>query len=179
MRRSRTYTTRLLGVDPELVLLGGGNTSIRSVYTDRDGSKVNVLCVKVPGWDMETIEPQGLPAMRLAPLQALTRFDTLSDDNMVMTQRRMLMNSLTPNPSIEAVLNEIMPFRHVDQTHANAAVSLTNQPQRKVSIRELYPNSIVVPYVMPGFDLAKAYAMARVAELGAKGMILLKHGIFT
>ncbi len=175
----RTYTTRLLGSDPELVLHGGGNTSVKTVYTDLDGSQVNVLCVKGSGWDMGTIEPQGLPAVRLEPLQALTRFDTLSDDNMVMLQRRMLMNPSAPNPSVEAVLHAVMPFRHVDHTHANAIVSLTNQPKGEALIRDLYPDSIVVPYVMPGFDLAKVCDAAMKAEPYAKGMILLKHGIFT
>ncbi|MGL6209992.1 MAG: bifunctional aldolase/short-chain dehydrogenase [Paracoccaceae bacterium] len=175
----RTYTTRLLGSDPELVLHGGGNTSVKTVFTDLDGSEVNVLCVKGSGWDMGTIEPQGLPAVRLEPLQALTRFDSLSDENMVMLQRRMLMNPSAPNPSVEAVLHAIMPYVHVDHTHANAIVSLTNQPQGEALIRGLYPDSIVVPYVMPGFDLAKVCAAAMAAEPKAKGMILLKHGIFT
>lgn len=175
----RTYTTRLLGSDPELVLHGGGNTSVKTVFTDLDGAEVPVLCVKGSGWDMGTIEPQGLPAVRLAPLQALTRFEALSDDNMVMLQRRMLMNPAAPNPSVEAVLHAIMPFRHVDHTHANAIVSLTNQPEGEALIRDLYPESIVVPYVMPGFDLAKACAAAMQAAPDAKGMILLKHGIFT
>ena len=175
----RTYTTRLLGADPELVLHGGGNTSVKTVYTDLDGSQVNVLCVKGSGWDMGTIEPQGLPAVRLEPLQALTRFATLSDDDMVMLQRRMLMNPSAPNPSVEAVLHAVMPFKHVDHTHANAIVSLTNQPQGAALIRDLYPDAIVVPYVMPGFDLAKVCDAAMRAEPNGKGMILLKHGIFT
>ncbi len=175
----RTYTTRLLGSDPMLVLHGGGNTSVKTVFTDLDGSAVDVLCVKGSGWDMGTIEPQGLPAVRLEPLRALTRFDTLSDDNMVMLQRRLLMDPAAPNPSVEAVLHALMPFTHVDHTHANAIVSLTNQPQGEALIRELFQDDIVVPYVMPGFDLAKVCDAALRAEPTAKGMILLKHGIFT
>lgn len=175
----RTYTTRILGSDPELVLHGGGNTSVKTVFTDLDGSEVDVLCVKGSGWDMGTIEPQGLPAVRLEPLKALAKFDTLSDDNMVMLQRRMLMDPSAPNPSIEAVLHAIMPFRHVDHTHANAIVSLTNQPHGEDLIRELFPDSIIVPYVMPGFDLAKVCDAAFRANPAGDGMILLKHGIFT
>jgi rhamnose utilization protein RhaD (predicted bifunctional aldolase and dehydrogenase)/NAD(P)-dependent dehydrogenase (short-subunit alcohol dehydrogenase family) len=175
----RTYTTRLLGSDPALVLHGGGNTSVKTVFTDLDGSAVNVLCVKGSGWDMGTIEPQGLPAVQLEGLRALTRFDTLTDDNMVMLQRRLLMDPAAPNPSVEAVLHALMPFAHVDHTHANAIVSLTNQPQGEALIRELFPDDIVVPYVMPGFDLAKVCDAALRADPGAKGMILLKHGIFT
>ncbi|NVD42316.1 bifunctional aldolase/short-chain dehydrogenase [Ensifer sp. HO-A22] len=175
----RTYTTRLLGSDPELVLHGGGNTSVKTTFTEMDGSEVAVLCVKGSGWDMGTIEPAGLPAVRLEPLQAMVKFPTLSDDDMVMLQRRLLLDPAAPNPSVEAILHANLPFRHIDHTHANAIVSLTNQPHGEDLVRELFPYSIIVPYVMPGFDLAKACDEAFRANPGADGMILLKHGIFT
>ncbi|KQR69966.1 bifunctional aldolase/short-chain dehydrogenase [Rhizobium sp. Leaf341] len=175
----RTYTTRLLGQDPELVLHGGGNTSVKTVFTDMDGTEVEVLCVKGSGWDMGTIEPQGLPAVRLAPLKAMVAFETLSDDDMVMLQRRLLLDPSAPNPSVEAILHGLLPFKHIDHTHANAIVSLTNQPQGEALVRELFPDAIIVPYVMPGFDLAKACDAAFKANPGGDGMILLKHGIFT
>ncbi|QTK80498.1 bifunctional aldolase/short-chain dehydrogenase [Agrobacterium tumefaciens] len=175
----RTYTTRLLGVDPELVLHGGGNTSVKTSFTEMDGSEVDVLCVKGSGWDMSTIEPQGLPAVRLDPLKAMVGFETLSDDDMVMLQRRLLLDPVAPNPSVEAILHGLLPFKHIDHTHANAIVSLTNQPHGEDIVRELFPDSIIVPYVMPGFDLAKACDAAFRANPDGDGMILLKHGIFT
>lgn len=175
----RVYTTRILGQDPELVLHGGGNTSVKTVMPDADGSPVEVLCVKGSGWDMGTIEPAGLPAVRLKGLVDLAKFDRLTDDDMVMLQRRLLMDPAAPNPSIEAILHAILPFRHVDHTHANAIVSLTNQPDGEAIIRDLFPRSIVVPYVMPGFDLAKVCDRAFQAQPDGEGMILLKHGIFT
>jgi rhamnose utilization protein RhaD (predicted bifunctional aldolase and dehydrogenase)/NAD(P)-dependent dehydrogenase (short-subunit alcohol dehydrogenase family) len=175
----RVYTTRLLGQDPKLVLHGGGNTSVKTAMADADGSSVDVLCVKGSGWDMGTIAPAGLPAVRLQPLQALAAFDRLSDDDMVMLQRRLLMDPGAPNPSVEAILHAILPYKHVDHTHANAIVSLTNQPHGEALIRELFPKAIIVPYVMPGFDLAKACDAAVKAQPDGDGMILLKHGIFT
>ncbi len=175
----RVYTTRILGQDPELVLHGGGNTSVKTVMPDADGTPVDVLCVKGSGWDMGTIEPAGLPAVRLQALQAMVDFDHLSDDRMVMLQRRLLMDPGAPNPSVEAILHANLPFKHVDHTHANAIVALTNQPQGEDLIRELFPDSIVLPYVMPGFDLAKACEAAFKAQPHGDGMILLKHGIFT
>src|ERR1700719_4325252 len=63
----RVYTTRLLGQDPRLVLHGGGNTSVKTRLADLNGEEVEVLCVKGSGWDMGTIEPAGLPAVRMGP----------------------------------------------------------------------------------------------------------------
>ncbi|MFS8046114.1 bifunctional aldolase/short-chain dehydrogenase [Rhizobium sp. BR 314] len=175
----RTYTTRLLGSEPKLVLHGGGNTSVKTTLVDHDGSAVEVLCVKGSGWDMGKIEPAGLPALHLEPLKAMVRYESLSDDDMVMLQRRLLLDPASPNPSVEAILHAILPFKHVDHTHANAIVALTNQPRGEEIIRELFPEMIIVPYVMPGFDLSKACLKAFSARPDAPGMILLKHGIFT
>ena len=175
----RVYTTRILGQDPALVLHGGGNTSVKTRVADADGSVVDVLCVKGSGWDMGTIEPGGLPAVRLQPLQGLVKFEKLSDDDMVKLERRLLMDPSAPNPSVEAILHANLPFKHVDHTHANAIVSLTNQPHGEALIRELFPDAIFVPYVMPGFLLAKAVDAAFQARRNGDGMILFKHGIFT
>ena len=176
---TRVYTTRLLGGDPQLVLHGGGNTSVKTVVTDADGGEVEVLCVKGSGWDMGSIEPAGLPAVRLKELAALARFDALSDVEMVRQQRRLLMDPAAPNPSVEAILHALIPARHVDHTHANAIVALTNQPDGEALVAEVFPDSVVVPYVMPGFDLAKACAKALAAAPGKSSMILMQHGIFT
>ena len=42
----RTYTTRILGSDPQLVLHGGGNTSVKTTVVDALGDAYPVLCVK-------------------------------------------------------------------------------------------------------------------------------------
>ena len=121
----------------------------------------------------------GLPAVRLKQLAALARFDALSDIEMVRQQRRLLMDPAAPNPSVEAILHAVIPAQHVDHTHANDIVALTDQPDGEALARELFPDAILVPYVMPGFDLAKACAKAIAAAPRATSMILMKHGIFT
>src|SRR3981189_3403807 len=63
----RVYTTRLLGQDPALVLHGGGNTSVKTVVADLGGQDTEVLSVKGTGWDMGSMEPAGMPAVRLPP----------------------------------------------------------------------------------------------------------------
>src|SRR5947208_13891608 len=87
----RVYTTRLLGQNPRLVLHGGGNTSVKTRVADLNGDEVEVLCVKGSGWDMGTIEPAGLPAVRLDPLRKLRARGALSDEDMVRVQRANLI----------------------------------------------------------------------------------------
>jgi rhamnose utilization protein RhaD (predicted bifunctional aldolase and dehydrogenase) len=101
----RTYTTRLLGCDPLLVLHGGGNTSVKTEIADALGETHQVLCVKGSGWDMGTIEPAGLPAVKLAPLRRLRVRDRLSDEEMVNFQRVNLLDASAPNPSVETLLH--------------------------------------------------------------------------
>src|SRR5271165_2176035 len=97
----RTYSARLLGADPRLVLHGGGNTSVKTTASDLFGQDVEVLCVKGSGWDLATIEPAGHPAVRLAPLLRLRALERLSDEAMVSAQRQNLMDANAPNPSVE------------------------------------------------------------------------------
>src|SRR3954462_12093910 len=155
----RVYTTRLLGANPKLVLHGGGNTSVKMRTTDLNGEEVDVLCVKGSGWDMGTIEPAGLPAVRLDPLKKLRRRDALSDEDMVRLQRANLIDPAAPNPSVETLLHAFLPHAFVDHTHATAVLSLVDQPHGPDFCREVYDDRMgLVPYVMPGFALAKAAA---------------------
>src|SRR6476469_2808426 len=121
----RVYTTRLLGRDRKLVLHGGGNTSVKTRLPDLNGDEVEVLCVKGSGWDMGTIEPAGLPAVRLVPLLKLRARKTLSDEEMVRLQRANLIDPAAPNPSVEALLHAFIPHKFVDHTHSTAVLALT------------------------------------------------------
>jgi len=176
----RVYTTRLLGSDPQLVLHGGGNTSVKSRAVDAVGEEVDVLFVKGSGWDMGIIEPPGLPAVRIAPLLQLADVESLSDEEMVRAQRSNLLDPGAPNPSVEALLHAWVPHKFVDHTHANAVLALVDQPDGEAIVRDLYGDRMAyVPYIMPGFDLAKAAKAAADAHPDAEGLILLKHGIFS
>ena len=176
----RVYTTRLLGGDPRLVLHGGGNTSCKTDVTDLLGESVEVLCVKGSGWDMGDIEPAGLPAVRLAPLLKLRRLDRLADEDMVDFQRGNLLTSSSPNPSVETLLHAFLPHRFIDHTHSTAVLSLTDLPDGDAICREVFGTKMgYVPYIMPGFDLAKKAAEVYEQDPGVEGLILLKHGIFT
>ncbi len=176
----RVYTTRLLGGDPKLVLHGGGNTSVKLSMPDLMGREVDVLCVKGSGADMAVIEPAGLPAVRLAELRMLLDRDAMSDEEMVKAQRANLIDPMAPNPSVETLLHAFIPQRFVDHTHATAVLSLSDQADGAARAADLYDGRMgIVPYIMPGFGLAKEAARVLAAAPGAIGLILHKHGIFT
>ncbi|PHR53151.1 MAG: bifunctional aldolase/short-chain dehydrogenase [Robiginitomaculum sp.] len=176
----RVYTTRLLGRNPELVLHGGGNTSVKTKSTDLFGRPVDVLCVKGSGWDMAEIEPAGLPAVRLEPLQQLQKLAELSDEDMVGFQRANLLDQASPNPSVETLLHAFLPHKFIDHAHANAVLAISNQPDGQEICREVYGDEMaIVPYVMPGFALSKLASEIYAANRQVKGLILHQHGIFT
>ncbi len=176
----RTYTTRLLGSDPKLVLHGGGNTSVKTIVKDQLGDDVEVICVKGSGWDMGAIEPAGLPAVRLQPLRRLRARDKLSDAEMVNFQRVNLLDSSAPNPSVETLLHAFLPHKFIDHTHSTAVLSLVDQPDGEAIARELYGARLAyVPYIMPGFALAKAVAEIFERSPEVEGLVLLQHGLFT
>lgn len=176
----RVYTTRLLGGDPRLVLHGGGNTSVKTVQRDLLGDEVPVLRVKGSGWDMGNIEPAGLPAVRLEPLRRLQTLNALSDEGMVNFQRGNLLDSASPNPSVETLLHAFLPHKFIDHTHSTAVLSLTDQPDGDEICREVYGDRMgYVPYIMPGFALARAAAEVHAQSPDVTGLILHKHGIFT
>ena len=176
----RVYTTRLLGGEPKLVLHGGGNTSVKTRMPDITGQTIDVLCVKGSGWDMGTIEAPGLPAVRLAPLKELHGLQALSDEDMVNVQRSNLLDSKSPNPSVETLLHAFLPHKFIDHTHSNAVLALTDQPDGEALAADLYgKRAALVPYVMPGFALAKKCSEVGQANPEVEGLILLKHGIFS
>ncbi len=176
----RIYTTRLLGRDPKLVLHGGGNTSVKTLMTDLLGEQAEVLCVKGSGGDMAVIEPSGLPAVRLDRLRKLRARDALTDEDMVRVQRENLLDPMAPNPSVETLLHAFLPHKFVDHTHSTAVLSIIDQPDGEAIAADVYNGRMaIVPYIMPGFALAKKAAEVFDTAPKVEGLILHKHGIFT
>ena len=169
----RVYTSRLLGVDQNLVLHGGGNTSVKID---------DILYVKGSGWDLETIEREGFSPAKIESLISLLEYDRLSDSDMVKYQREALIDSDAPNPSVEAILHALIPYKFVDHTHADAVVTISNSINGERIIKEIYGDSyLIVPYIMPGFILAKeVYNLVKDIDWDRlDGIILHNHGIFT
>jgi rhamnose utilization protein RhaD (predicted bifunctional aldolase and dehydrogenase)/NAD(P)-dependent dehydrogenase (short-subunit alcohol dehydrogenase family) len=178
----RVYTSRLLGRDKSLVLHGGGNTSVKSVETNVFGEEEELLYVKGSGWDLEKIEEGGFSPVRLEHLKRLAVLPSLSDPEMVNELVTNMTRASAPVPSVEAILHAILPYKYVDHTHADAVVTITNSVGGEARIREIYGDTVVViPYVMPGFDLARLCAELFAQQAGSQtiGMVLLNHGIFS
>ena len=178
----RVYSSRLLGQDPELVLHGGGNTSVKIIEKNLLGEAEEILYIKGSGWDLATIEAAGFAPVRLRPLLCLAKLKQLTDPQMVNGLKTQLVRADAPAPSVETILHAILPFRYVDHTHADAVVTICNTPNGRQHIEELYGSvAVVVPYVMPGFDLAREAARIfnEQNKLDTIGMILMNHGVFS
>ncbi len=178
----RVYTSRLLGRDKSLVLHGGGNTSVKIIEKNSFGEDEEILYVKGSGWDLEKIEEAGFSPVRLDYLRRLAELQSLSDPKMVNEMVTHMTQASAPMPSVEAILHAILPYKFVDHTHADAVLTITNTRDGEARIREIYGDLVVViPYVMPGFDLARLCAEKFQTEVGPKtiGMVLMNHGIFS
>ncbi|HET8658193.1 MAG TPA: bifunctional aldolase/short-chain dehydrogenase [Micromonosporaceae bacterium] len=176
------YGSRLLGAEPTLVLHGGGNTSVKTAVPDVFGDLVEVLYVKGSGWDLATIERKGFTALRLDRLRRLLELERLTDTQMMNELRAARLDAAAPDPSVESLLHALLPHPAVLHSHADAVVALTNQPDGEAVVRSaLGADVVVVPYVMPGFDLARLCAATVPARLApdTPGLVLLNHGLFT
>ena len=178
----RVYTSRLLGQEESLVLHGGGNTSVKSVEPNLFGEPEEIIWVKGSGWNLATIEAAGFAPVRLDPLRRMAELPSLSDPAMVRAQRAAMTDPQAPTPSVEAILHAIIPFAFVDHTHADAVVTVSNTDQGEQRLREIYGDRVLlVPYVMPGFVLARAVRdLTRAIDWARlEGIILQSHGVFS
>lgn len=178
----RVYTSRLLGRDKSLVLHGGGNTSVKLRERNLFGEEEDILYVKGSGWDLEHIEAAGLSPVRLPHMLRLAQCESLADPEMVNQLVTHMTRASAPSPSVETILHAILPYKYVDHTHADAVLSITNTADGEARIRELYGSLVVViPYIMPGFDLAQLCAQRFPREASPKtiGMVLMNHGVFS
>jgi rhamnose utilization protein RhaD (predicted bifunctional aldolase and dehydrogenase)/NAD(P)-dependent dehydrogenase (short-subunit alcohol dehydrogenase family) len=176
----RAYTSRLLGAEDGLVLHGGGNTSVKGSFVNRLGDHLDAMWVKASGQDLATIEPAGFAGVDLAYLKRLRALPTLDDDAMANEMRAHLLDARSGTPSLETLVHAFLPEKYVDHTHADAVLTLTNQVGGERIVREaLGDDVIVLPYVRPGFPLARAVADAYEAHPGSRGMVWMRHGLMT
>jgi rhamnose utilization protein RhaD (predicted bifunctional aldolase and dehydrogenase)/NAD(P)-dependent dehydrogenase (short-subunit alcohol dehydrogenase family) len=178
----RVYSSRLLGAEADLVMHGGGNTSVKVTEPDLFGHPIELLYVKGSGSDLALVTDRDFAPVRLDALHALAGLERLSDTEMGEQLRLATVRADAPAPSVEAILHALIPARYVDHTHADAVLTITNSPKGRKHIEELYGDSaIVVDYVMPGFALARrcAQTFSTSQSEGTIGIVLMNHGLFS
>lgn len=174
---ARIETARLLGSDPALVLHGGGNTSVKGP-ADTPLGTIDALYMKASGHDLATIGAEGHPALDLQRLRQALSLEQMSDEAMLDHVRACILSHTAPMTSLETLVHAAIGARYVDHSHAGAILALTNREGGEDLAREaLGRGAIVLPYVLPGFDLARAVADAWRED--ATCMVLAHHGLIT
>jgi len=176
----RVYTSRLIGREPDLVLHGGGNTSVKVNLRNILGEEQEVLFVKGSGWDLADMAPGGFTGLDLGFIRKFRRLAHLSDEEM---QEQLLARKIRadcPDPSVEALLHAFLPEKYVDHTHADSILALTNQKDGPNLVRQALGHGVaVLPYRMSGFPLAKGVAEQYEANPDIDAIVIINHGIFT
>jgi rhamnose utilization protein RhaD (predicted bifunctional aldolase and dehydrogenase)/NAD(P)-dependent dehydrogenase (short-subunit alcohol dehydrogenase family) len=165
------HLSHLIGADPRLVQPGGGNTSHKEGDT---------LLVKGSGTDLRTITREGFTRLSLSRLARLRDAESMTDAEMM----RFMASCMEDDglaPSVETPLHALLPASVIAHTHDVPTMSLTNVQDDLAErlVGSLFEGRVAyVPYVRPGFPLAKRVArMAGQISAGAIGLALAHHGL--
>ena len=176
----RIYTSRLIGGNPDLVLHGGGNTSVKLNQRNIFKENQEILYVKGSGVDLASIEPQGFSRLDISFLRKLRNLNSLSDDEMENQLEIRKVESSSPNPSVEALLHAFLPHKYIDHTHADSLLILTNLKHGRSLIKKALGSKVaVLPYTMSGLPLAQEVVSQYEKDTDIEAIVILNHGIFT
>lgn len=176
----RIYSSRLIGSEEELVLHGGGNTSVKGIYADILNREVPAIYVKASGHNLENIEPEGYTALDLEYLKELEELTELSVDSMINELLTHRFDARASTPSIESLMHAFLPAKFIDHTHADAILALTNRKGGNETVKEALGDKVqIINYVKPGFDLARAVVQTFRVSPDSMGIVLSKHGLIT
>ncbi|MDP2646975.1 MAG: bifunctional aldolase/short-chain dehydrogenase [Desulfobacterales bacterium] len=176
----RVYTSRLIGADKNLVLHGGGNTSVKLKQHNILGEEEELLYVKGSGVDLSGIRPDQFVGLFTAPLKKLRRLDSISDEQMDLQLKIHRSSHFSLNPSVEALLHAFLPHKFIDHTHADSILILSHQKNGPDLMQQvLGPKIAVLPYVASGLCLAQAALGAFEARPEIEAIVISSHGIFT
>jgi rhamnulose-1-phosphate aldolase/alcohol dehydrogenase len=174
------HRSRLIGRDAGLVLRGAGNTSLKQDEVDFRGRTIPVLRIKGSGRDLAAAVSADFAGLRMDDLAPLRERDAMTDEAMVDWLLRCLLDPGSPRPSIETLLHAFLPHPHVDHTHADAVLAITDTADPRRTVTEAFEGSaVLVRYRRPGFALATDVARAAASTPGARAVVLEKHGLIT
>ena len=176
----RIYTSRLIGRNSDLVLHGGGNTSVKLCQKNIINDNIETLYIKGSGVDLASIEPKGFSCLDLVFLRKLKGLNSLSDEEMEKQLEIRKVDSPSPDPSVEALLHAFLPHKYIDHTHADCILILSHQKDGTSLIKKALGTKVaVLPYTMSGLPLAKEVAIQYEKNTDIEAIVIINHGIFT
>lgn len=143
--------SRFYGRDPEWVIAGGGNTSVKG-----DGT----LYVKASGTPLIEAAKESFVAMDRAKLSRMWSKEYPSDvDAREKEALQDLMDARvegeTLRPSVETGMHDVFPQRLVVHTHATLVNGITCSQQGERAARELFGQECIwIPSINPGYVLS-------------------------
>lgn len=177
------YRSNLLGADLRLTNYGGGNTSCKTISKDPlTGTEVEVMWVKGSGGDLGTMKRNGLAALYVDRLRSLQNIykGIAHEDEMVELFNHCIYDLKSKAPSIDTPLHGLLPFKHIDHLHPDAAIAIAASKDGKKITEVLFEGKIGwVDWQRPGFDLGLKLKACLDANPGIKGIMLGSHGLFT
>jgi rhamnulose-1-phosphate aldolase/alcohol dehydrogenase len=172
--------SNLLGADRAVANFGGGNTSVKTREADHVGHEVDVLWVKGSGSDLATMDASGFTGLRLQEILPLYEREEMSDEEMVAHLARCQLDPTMPRASIETLLHAFVPAPHVDHTHPDAINAIAGATDGEARARACFGEEVAwIPYIRPGFTLARQVGEAIRADDRVRVVILAKHGLVT
>jgi rhamnose utilization protein RhaD (predicted bifunctional aldolase and dehydrogenase)/NAD(P)-dependent dehydrogenase (short-subunit alcohol dehydrogenase family) len=170
--------SHLLGADRAVANFGGGNTSAKGTATDHLGREVEVMWVKGSGSDLATMSEKDFTPLRLDEMLAVFDRDEMSDEDMVAHLARCQVDPAAPRSSIETLLHAFVPAPHVHHTHPDGINVLAGTRDGERLVAECFGDEAAwIPYIRPGFTLAKQVGTAVGENPGLKLVVLAKHGL--
>jgi len=170
--------SHLLGADRAVANFGGGNTSAKGTATDHVGREVAVMYVKGSGSDLATMRERDFTPLRLDEMLPLFERDEMSDEDMVAHLARCQLDPAAPRSSIETLLHAFVPAPHVHHTHPDGINVLAGTRDGERLVAECFGDEAAwIPYIRPGFTLARQVGAAVRENPGLKLVVLAKHGL--
>jgi rhamnulose-1-phosphate aldolase/alcohol dehydrogenase len=170
--------SHLLGSDRAVANFGGGNTSAKGTAIDHVGREIDVMWVKGSGSDLATMGAQHFTPLRMDEMMVAFERDEMSDEEMVAHLARCQVDPAAPRSSIETLLHAFVPARHVHHTHPDGINVLAGTRDGERLVAECFGDEAAwIPYIRPGFTLAKQVGEAVRANPALKLVVLAKHGL--
>ena len=170
--------SHLLGSDRAVANFGGGNTSAKGRTVDHVGREVEAMWVKGSGSDLATMGAGDFTPLRLDEVLPLFERDEMSDEDMVAHLARCQLDPAAPRSSIETLLHAFVPAAHVHHTHPDAINVLAGTRDGERLVGECFGDEAAwIPYIRPGFTLAKQVGTAVRENPALRLVVLAKHGL--